>query len=323
MAAENTATLPLGDSGLAVTQGMTTPSRPGKKPRPVWSVSGNTYGYEEHMLNLGGRKYRGSWSFFSDPSAGLLQAIEQRGRLGFAEQQEAKQNRASDRAERFKVYAEHAAKRSETAYQGVKTIMDSIPLGQPILVDHYSARRHRRELGRIDSGIGKAVEESKKAEHWTNRAASAAASAEEVTDIGFMGRRLAEVETELRACQRNATRYPGNDAHYAPRIAELQDKIAYWQTKIENADATQFSRENVKVGDFIERSRNNHGGGWFVAKLNPKTITALRLFRGEGRAYRITAPYLEIKTVMTPKEGSEAAKTARDVYGFKGAYPVD
>ncbi len=71
--------------GLQVEQSMTTPSKPGKQPRPVWVVSGDVAGLEDTFRELGGRKYRGAWSFFSDPSAELAELTDE-DRNTFADQ---------------------------------------------------------------------------------------------------------------------------------------------------------------------------------------------------------------------------------------------
>jgi hypothetical protein len=50
---------------------MTTPTRQGKAPRPVWIVEGMTSGFEPILYDLGGKKYHGRFSFWSDPSESL------------------------------------------------------------------------------------------------------------------------------------------------------------------------------------------------------------------------------------------------------------
>lgn len=61
-------------AGLTVTPGMTTPSRPGKQPRPVWTVRGNLAFWRPLLTRLGGSWYRGAFSFWDDPSADIESA---------------------------------------------------------------------------------------------------------------------------------------------------------------------------------------------------------------------------------------------------------
>ena len=57
-------------AGLLVTATLTTPSRPGKKPRPVWTVSGNLAYWRPLLVDtLGGNVYHGTVSFWDDPTA--------------------------------------------------------------------------------------------------------------------------------------------------------------------------------------------------------------------------------------------------------------
>lgn len=61
-------------AGLRVSPGMTTPSRAGKAPRPVWSVVGNLACWRPMLIRLGGNWYRGAFSFWDDPTAEIEQA---------------------------------------------------------------------------------------------------------------------------------------------------------------------------------------------------------------------------------------------------------
>jgi hypothetical protein len=58
-------------AGLRVSAGMTTPSRAGKAPRQVWTVTGNLAFWRPLLTNLGGTWYRGAFSFWEDPTADL------------------------------------------------------------------------------------------------------------------------------------------------------------------------------------------------------------------------------------------------------------
>lgn len=61
-------------AGLIVTAGMTTPTKPGKTPRPVWTVTGNLAEWRQMLLGLDGRWYRGAVSFFDDPTTAIERA---------------------------------------------------------------------------------------------------------------------------------------------------------------------------------------------------------------------------------------------------------
>jgi hypothetical protein len=55
-------------AGLRIVASMTTPSRPGKQPRPVWNVAGNLAFWRPMLTDVGGSWYRGVFSFWDDPT---------------------------------------------------------------------------------------------------------------------------------------------------------------------------------------------------------------------------------------------------------------
>jgi len=63
--------------------------------------------------------------------------------------------RKLEKRQEWSVKAQTAASR---AFDMAHKIGDMIPPGQPILVGHHSEKRHRRDLGRIDSNMRKGIE---------------------------------------------------------------------------------------------------------------------------------------------------------------------
>ena len=158
--------------GVRIAGSMTTPSRPGKKPRPVWVASGNTFGLETFFREIGGKKFRGAWSFFKDPSAKILDELSTNGRQSYADHVESTNERKEAKIERYEGYSENAEDRAKASYDRTHAISSMIPMGQPVLVNHHSEGRHRRDLKRIDNGMRKSIEDSKKAEHYDWKAKS-------------------------------------------------------------------------------------------------------------------------------------------------------
>ena len=50
--------------------------------------------------------------------------------------------------------------------------LERIPMGQPILTDHYSAIGHRNLIARAQKNIRKSIQEDKKSDFYSNRAES-------------------------------------------------------------------------------------------------------------------------------------------------------
>lgn len=278
--------------GVQVTETMTTPSRPNKKPRPVWVASGNIFGLESFFRDIGGRKFRGSWSFFENPSDDILTQLQAHGRQSYAEQVENDIERKLEKAARYETYAANAEARAESRYNNARAIGSHIPLGQPILVGHHSERRHRRDIERIDNNMRKSVEESEKAEYLKDRAADLSRAEEKLEDRRFVGNRIKDAEKAVRQLSKWAR------ADH-PRLIQAQEKLAFWQGRLAEIEAklkeegnTIASPETVKVGDMI------YYGSWMpVVRVNKKTVTVSHWM--DIPTFQWKVPYSRIQKVKS------------------------
>ena len=80
------------------------------------------------------------------------------------------EERRQVRKERYEELADKNRQQSEERYQTARSIGSRIPMGQPILVGHYSERGHRADLKHIDNNMRKSVEHDGKARHYEQRA---------------------------------------------------------------------------------------------------------------------------------------------------------
>lgn len=83
------------------------------------------------------------------------------------------QVRKHARIDRMRAKAAKLAAESDAVYGRARATMSMIPLGQPILVGHHSEGRHRRDIGRIDSLMGKASQAHQEAQELASRADAA------------------------------------------------------------------------------------------------------------------------------------------------------
>ena len=187
----------LNSFGVKITETMTTPSKPGKKPRPVWVVSGNTFGLESFFREMNGRKFRGAWSFFENPSDVILHQLQSHGRQSYAEQIEGEIDRKVEKAKRYETYASNAEARAESRSQSAARISSFIPVGQPILVGHHSERRHRRDIECIRHNVEKSIEESEKAEYLKGRAFDLSHAQSKLENRRYVGNRIKDAKKEL------------------------------------------------------------------------------------------------------------------------------
>ena len=84
------------------------------------------------------------------------------GRQDYEERKERKKEIYQERVEK-------AEQKSKEHYSNYEKTSNMIPLGQPILTDHYSARRHRSDINKMDNAIRKSVAEDEKAEYYRNK----------------------------------------------------------------------------------------------------------------------------------------------------------
>lgn len=84
-----------------------------------------------------------------------------------------RKERQEARAERYREYAENAAKRATAAFNASNDAVANIPLGQPILVGHHSEKAHRRALVRSNGAMMRSVHESEKAAYYRQKAEAA------------------------------------------------------------------------------------------------------------------------------------------------------
>jgi hypothetical protein len=319
----------LSDYNIRVIATQTTPSKPGKQPRPVWNIEGDTRGYEQIIYDLGGKKWKGQFSFWDDPTDALLEAIEEQGRSSFGERLEAKKERAEGRAERYREIAENAEKRSDALHQKSRSILDPIPFGQPILVGHHSERRHRRAIERADAALGNACKESDKAKHYISKAAGAARTAAD-KDVPFMARRLKEAEARLRDIERKQANANAPDALYRTGCTteqsltnwknrlhvfhqEESEQVEYWKAQIEAAGGIQFEepemKGRIKKGDFIWKDKDRDP--YQVIRVNPTTVTAQCLVPGCSY-FKPRIAYSDITKVVTQEEYEARKKEKAD-----------
>lgn len=291
--------------GLKVVESVTTPKKTWKKPRPVWVVSGNTYGLEDLFYDLGGKKYQGQWSFFDNPTNLLCERLQSTKRLSFEEQQEKKLERKEARIERFEGYSENAEERSNSHYQKVHAIGSMIPMGQPILVGHHSEKRHRRDLGRIDNGMRKSIEESKKAEYYSDKASRLEYEVRRnSSDRNYLGNRVKEAQAELSKLQRSEDRYKtfGRDEEYRLKIQNSTDALSFWQKSLFELESKLVQEgkriatpENIKVGYYVLHRRS-----WYpVKRVNKKTVTISGWLSVEST---FQFPYTDIQDYRSPDE---------------------
>ena len=114
------------------------------------------------------------------------------------------QDRKDAKIERLRARAASKAQESRATGEHARKIADMIPFGQPILIGHHSEGRHRRDIGRINSLTGKAIEASEAAQSLAARADAAesnrAISSDDPEALDRLKVKLASIEAERAQC---------------------------------------------------------------------------------------------------------------------------
>ena len=165
---------------------------------------------------------------------------------------------ADERVERLQERAGKAHGEAAAQFERSHSITEGIPLGQPILVGHHSEGRHRRDIEKSWSAMGKGVEAQKYAEHLEAQAEGAAHAKARAEDPGALTRRIERLATELRQMDGRHERqlaegkYPLSENQKAYRdglAAELE------QARARLAEVAGkrmiFSKETLRTGDVV------------------------------------------------------------------------
>ena len=301
----STSIITLASNGVRIEQAMTTPTKPGKKSKPVWVVSGNTFGLEPFFRDNGGKKYRGAWSFFEDPTAKITEELASNGRRSYSEQIEYSLERKEAKAERYTSYAENAELRAAQASNRVNTIAAMIPMGQPILVGHHSESRHRRDIARIDNGMRKSIEESKKANYLSYKVQSLQDQVMRTRESrSYIGNRIEDATRELAHLNRRGDRTQDSPRSESlrRRITQATEKLEYWQQQLCELEAEITAKggkvaspETIKVGDEV------YFHGWLpVVRVNRKTVTVSNWLGVASMTYKLE--FTKLKSYRSPIE---------------------
>jgi hypothetical protein len=260
----------LAQQGLTVTESMTTPKRTNKQPKPVWLVTGRVDPFRQLLYDQGGGTRftgRNTFSFWSDPTINLAEAIEEQGEASLGEQVAFKDERSQARADRSQERAQSQQSKSADAYRRSHAAVAGIPMGQPILVGHHSEGRHRRDIAKSHAAMGESVAASQYAEHLEERAAGSARQIKNRQTIEYMGNRLEEARTKLRAAEKRLQASPHNRYGLLDQ-ADAEQAIAHWTAEIEAAGG-MLSKETVNKKDWVF-----YIGKWYeVIRVSAKSVT--------------------------------------------------
>jgi hypothetical protein len=223
-----------------------------------------------------------------------------------------------------------------------RAILDMIPPGQPILVDHYSAPRHRRDLARADNHRRKGMELQDRSREAARKAAGSEAwqrlrKSGPTTERRIQGLEAdrRQIERYLAPCELSGRRTKegtngrtvrcafcgtedltitdrqipehrdprrGDLAWGEQRLAEIDDQLGYWRAYLQALIDAEVYRQ-WGPDDFEKGDWIHYWGGWAEAlRINPKSVTV-----SSGYSWNSTITYDKIdgrkkRAELTPEE---------------------
>ena len=292
----------LTQQGLTVTESTTQPKKANKQPKPVWLVTGRVEPFRQLLYDQGGSTRftgRNTFSFWNDPTIDLAELIEQNGAATIEEQVAFKDERSQACADRAQERAQAQQSKSTAAYNRSNAAVAGIPMGQPIMVGHYSEAGHRRDLAKSHTAMSQSVAASQYAEHLEGRANGSQRQISNRQTIEYMGNRLEEAQTQLRAAEKRLKASPENP-HCQLDKADAEASIAHWTAAIDAAGG-MLSKEVVSKGDWIYFI-----GTWYeVIRASAKSVTVTGWLYPGGT---YVVPYHKLKDHKTAAQMQEIQK---------------
>lgn len=244
-----------------------------------------------------------------------------------AEVEADKTARLADRADALAAKAERQNAGAGAKIDRAREMASHIPVGQPLLVDHYSYKRDRNYRDKISATFERGFKELGEAQETQRRADVAGVANEHRHTAPATMRRIEKLEAEERKAVKMVTRCetsgksvpagwmssdgttscpvcnrwkmtpaegdrypehtPGPVDHYTQVLEETREQLAYWRQHLAGLEA-----DGVKVwgpADFKKGDYVQDRFGWYkVVRVNKKTLSV------EGRMGH-TIPYDKVR----------------------------
>lgn len=174
--------------------------------------------------------------------------------------------RKAEKADRLRERAAKKQAASDSAYKAARSIMNNIPMGQPVLVGHHSERRHRADLARVDRSISLFVESGKEARRLAERADTVenrgAIDSDDPEALDKLRERIAELEAkrdgwkaknaELKKAARAGEPVPAERYAQPYQFSNLGANIRRLKKRVEMLDRTQEAATKTEDAGPVE-----------------------------------------------------------------------
>lgn len=200
------------------------------------------------------------------------------------------------RAERYEELAEKANARSKQASMESYEMIARIPAGQPILVDHYSGRRYRRDLDRSDNKMRQSIKLDEKADYYRRKAEAAANNDAIYTGDDDAEQRLREKIAGLEKVQeqmKSANKIIRNKkTTVEEKVVQLQQEVGLSETHAKEL----LNPDRFGGLGFASFKLQNNGANIRTAQKRLEQVIALK--NTETKEYEING----VRVVMNTEE---------------------
>lgn len=167
------------------------------------------------------------------------------------------EERRNRRIERYKELSRKAEERSnQYMNSSANKTLERIPLGQPILSDHYSANSHRRLIERAQANIRKSIEEDDKSRFYSDRAKSAENSKVIYSDDPQAIEKLKE-KLERLENEKNSIKAREHESWELTNIGATIRETKKRIERLEKQEEIQFQEINFNGGRVIHNKEIN------------------------------------------------------------------
>ncbi|MFC3862520.1 DUF3560 domain-containing protein [Deinococcus antarcticus] len=192
----------------------------------------------------------------------------------------------ASRAARFRGYGQNAAgraqERQEAASQGLP------PMGEPVKLDHHSAKRHLKAIQRSDQNMRAASAEKEKAQYWSRRAEAAEAHARRKEHPLTVRNRIKGLQAERRKVERRLTNVESErDRRW---LRHLDRRIKHETARLAVIEPTAPQRPQYVVGEVVKWVKF---GRCEIRSVGPKNCR-VRILDGGARGMELRAPRDEL-----------------------------
>lgn len=231
----------------------------------------------------------------------------------------------AERIERLRDRADRKRTEAEATLERARQLADVIPMGQPIIADHYSAGRDRRYRAKIDRTFTKGFEAMNESRELERRAAAAEAnrviSSDDPDAIAKLQAKLDDIEREreratainarIRAAQR---RGDGWEAHARAMLAAMGVSSALIRAALERDFAGRYGVPAYRLTNLAAEARRIRERIAVLeceVTVEPVTFGAVRVEEADNRV-----------RIITPGKPSAEGRALLKARGFRWAPSV-